>query len=86
MSNDEKNQLVEIDQVTIPKNLDLYHNPTDLAEEMVKRIAGLPLEFRQHQFVIEVQGKGVFHDVTNETIEIRPSAIRVTMIPFSSET
>jgi hypothetical protein len=87
MSLDEKKQLKQIDQVKIPNNLDLYHNPTDLTEEIVKRIAGLPLEFRNHyRFLIETQGRGVFYDVTSETIEVTPSFVRVCMTPFSSET
>jgi len=86
MSKEEKGQLARIDQVTIPSNINLDHNPTALAEDLVKRIADLPNGVsQQYQFVVEAKGKGVFHDLTNNTSEIRPSVIRVTMTPFTSE-
>jgi hypothetical protein len=77
--------MIQTDQVTIP-DLDLYQNPTDLAEEMLKRISNLPPErIERSQFIVEVQGNGVFHDLKNHTSELKSSVIRVTVIPFITE-
>ena len=84
---EEKDQLVHTRQLLIPDNIDLSNssNPLDLTKEFVEWMSELPLDFRQnHRFIIDVQGKSVFHDLVKETVEIRKPAYRLEINPLNS--
>jgi len=58
-------------------------NPLELTREIGDWILGLPPEFRaKNRFIVDVKGKGVFLDVEKATVEIRPVATHLEIIPL----
>ena len=85
MAKENKDQLTPVDQIIVTSDIDLHQNPVELTDEILKRISNLHPDTRNYyQFTVECQGKTVFHDTKNETIDIRNGAVRVIMTPFIS--
>jgi hypothetical protein len=86
MNQEKMDQLMQTGPVIIPTcDLSDNSNPLEITKTVAEWVSKLPLDFRKnHKFVIDVQGKSVFHDLVKETIEIRQPSLRFSVDPFNS--